>query len=84
MVNACILLNIISDMRTKIFAKSYQGKWILFLDLELYPALFYVKDVPSWNTIEFSLLLSWIIAMKNFFIFLFTLYGIHYQPLDGF
>ena len=51
MVNACILLNIISDMRTKIFAKSYQGKWILFLDLELDPALFYVKDVPSWNTI---------------------------------
>ena len=54
---------------TRIFAESRQGKWIWFFDLELEQVLFYVKNLPSWNTTDFIYYLSYIIAMKNFVIF---------------
>ena len=46
--------------------------------------MLYGKDLPSWSTTDFTFYLNYIIAMKNFVIFLFTFLGIHYCPLDRF
>ena len=45
---------------------------------------FYVKNLPSWNNTNFTQYLSYIIAMKSFVIFLFTLLGILYPSLNWF
>ena len=55
--------------KTRIFDQSCQDIWILFLDLELEQALFYVKKLPSWNTTDFTYHLSYTIVNKNFILF---------------
>ena len=56
---------------TRIFAQRCPGRRIFFIDLELKQALIYAKNFPSWNTTDFTYYLSYIIAKRNFVLFLF-------------
>ena len=58
---------------TRIFPQSGLDRYISPLNLELEQTLFYVKNLPSSNTANFIYYLSYIITMKNFVIFFFTL-----------
>ena len=40
--------------------------------------------MPSWNTTAFTFYLNYITAITNCVLFIFTLLGIHYRPLDQF
>ena len=53
---------------TSVFAQSCQYKWTFFLDLELEQTLFYDKNLSSWNTGDFTYYVSYIFAIKNFFL----------------
>ena len=50
---------------TRISAQSGQGRWIIFLDLDLKQALFYVEKMHSRNTTYFTYCLNHIITKKN-------------------
>ena len=49
---------------TRIFAQSRQGRWILFLDLEL--GKLFISKICFWNTTDFTYYLSSIIQRKTF------------------
>ena len=51
-----------------VIAQSCQSRWILFLDLELEQAPFYLKNLSSSNTTDLTYL-SYVIARKSLVIF---------------
>ena len=72
------VLEIISEKNLKsneagIFAQICQDRWIFFLCLKMEQALFYIKNLLSWNTTDLTYYLSYVIAMKNFSIFFYAL-----------
>ena len=55
----------LKSKKTRIFAQICQRRCFFFLDLELEQALFYVKNLPSWNTTNFTYYLSYNFPVKS-------------------
>lgn len=68
--------------KIRIFAQSSQGRWILFLNLELPQDLFYVEYLPSRIITDFTYYLSCIIVMENFRAYI-TYFSVSFITLES-